>query len=797
MKILRLVGIPLVGVALGSYALAASVNTSSLSQNGWYSDDTRADGFGTQVAGTNLKSPTLTDFPEAGSGNVLHNADIQSQISFLIAPGTVPLGTFPSAVRLRIGNSGSGKSTISHRKDDGIGHAPGSVVAPGFSINYSWMGNGPSSITAALKIGIKTADYGSTPISARTGENAWDKLLIYEPGNLNGTTSDGNWHVESSTFTSGTWWLVDRTIGANTIGNPMTLSAMSTSGAVVSGAKTLAMEYALITAPGAHITSIQFGIGSGNANGNVYVNQLVTSFYRVGSTTTFGPPPEFTATNLAVGTTPCDVIAEELSGDAKADIATADSGSNSVTVRFNSGTGTFPTSTTIGLTSGDAPSALAAGDLVVGGGRDLAVAATGNDVVRIVRNNPAGTFAVTASLSTLPATEPVGIDVGNLDGTGTDDIAVAMQGDLLIAGTGSVMVSLNGGALVALTPPAGGFKRPQRVAISDLDGDGDGDLIVTMSGSAFSPTLTTNVLLYENLGAGAFAAPITLSVSQNPKGICSGDFDGDGDNDLAVTAESFPTILPGNVVVFKNTGLTAGSWNSSAFAAGGTFTGGSSPIDLECADLRDDSLPGFISAQDIVAVNFGSENLTRYDGYNGGSSSFAAQATVLAHQVPAAVAIAHFDDDKTLDLVVANKASNDVTVLLSITPSLAQTFGSGCPGTTGIPVISAIGLPSFGNPAFGVKVSNARVFAPTLLGLSLNQFTTPLGSCNLYLLPPIVLLNTVTNGLGEATVTLPIPGPFSGFAGSSAFFQYFIFDPNGAYTGQFAFSNALRIKVGN
>ena len=89
---------------------AAEVNTSALSLNGWFSDDTRADGLGTQSAGTNLISPTLTDDPEASaSGNAAHDADILGQIMFGPAPGVVPFGTHPGAVHLQIG-AGSGSS---------------------------------------------------------------------------------------------------------------------------------------------------------------------------------------------------------------------------------------------------------------------------------------------------------------------------------------------------------------------------------------------------------------------------------------------------------------------------------------------------------------------------------------------------------------------------------------------------------------------------------------------------------------------------------------------------------------
>ena len=61
-------------------ATAAEQNTGALSDNGWFSDDTRADGTGTQSAGTNLISPTLTDDPEgSASGLLAHDADIIQQ----------------------------------------------------------------------------------------------------------------------------------------------------------------------------------------------------------------------------------------------------------------------------------------------------------------------------------------------------------------------------------------------------------------------------------------------------------------------------------------------------------------------------------------------------------------------------------------------------------------------------------------------------------------------------------------------------------------------------------------------
>lgn len=283
-------------IALACAAIAAPAalaqNTSQLGDNGWYSDDTRADGTGVHPAGTNLVSTSLTDAPEGPTGSDAFDADIRSQITFGPAPAGVPAGTHRGAVRLEIGPSGSGKSQISHRKDDGVGFASGmDAFGPGTEIEYTWFGDGTASVTPSFKLGVQTADFGSTGPSPRTGEGAWDKVLIYEPGNLNGGTSNGSWHTETIDFTTGTWWFFDRTEGAGTIGTPMTLADMIGDGTTVgAGPKTIGDVYALITAPGAIITSVQFGVGSGNAGASVYVNQVETNFYRAGSTTTFGAP---------------------------------------------------------------------------------------------------------------------------------------------------------------------------------------------------------------------------------------------------------------------------------------------------------------------------------------------------------------------------------------------------------------------------------------------------------------------------------------------------------------------------
>lgn len=500
-------------------------------------------------------------------------------------------------------------------------------------------------------------------------------------------------------------------------------------------------------------------------------------------------------TDISVGTAPCDVVLADFDSDGFLEIATANSGSDDVTILFNDGSGAFPSEVTLSLPAGDIPTSLAAGNLVPGGRIDLAVATKGTDVVRIFSNDLSGIFTETSEIDlSSVGSNPLAIAAGDLDGTGIDDLAIALQGEIALPNSGGLALILDG-SLMTVAGPSSGFQAVKRVEICDLDGDGDNDLVSTMSDTQFG-FVTDNVLLYENEG-GFSTSPIELSVIPNPNGICCGDLDGDGDLDIAVTAESSPLSIPGGVYVFSNDGLTPGSWSATSFSTScAPFEDGLSPVDLACADLDNDGIPGFSPSMDLVAVNFGSEDVTRFNGFDASTCSFGSIERSSAGDVPIALALGELNGDRCgLDVVVVNKASNDVTVFLTDGVGLAQTtpFGRSCPELG--PQITAVGLPQVGT-TFGVRVTNALPNAPVLLGGSLRQETALLGSCELYLAQPMTLWSTFTNSSGQAQVNLVLPPQASTISGCDVFFQYFIFDPNGPYVGRFAFSNGLRAKIG-
>ncbi len=85
---------------------------------------------------------------------------------------------------------------------------------------------------------------------------------------------------------------------------------------------------------------------------------------------------------------------------------------------------------------------------------------------------------------------------------------------------------------------------PESVAIGDLNGDGEADLAV-----ANHDDNTVSVLLNE--GSGRFGTAVTYGVGSGPQSVAIGDLNGDGKADLAVATQG-SYRNPGTVSVLLN-----------------------------------------------------------------------------------------------------------------------------------------------------------------------------------------------------------------------------------------------------
>jgi hypothetical protein len=181
--------------------------------------------------------------------------------------------------------------------------------------------------------------------------------------------------------------------------------------------------------------------------------------------------------------------------------------------------------------TGANPYSVSIGDLDGDGKADLAVANYSSSTVSVLRNTStgAGVISYATKVDYVTGTDPISVSIGDLDGDGKADLAVANNS----SSTVSVLRNTSTGAGVisyaAKVDYATGAN-PISVSIGDLDGDGKADLAVAnINGS------TVSVFRNTSTGAGviSYATKVDYATGANPMSVLIGDLDGDGKADLA------------------------------------------------------------------------------------------------------------------------------------------------------------------------------------------------------------------------------------------------------------------------
>ncbi|HEX4124940.1 MAG TPA: VCBS repeat-containing protein, partial [Tepidisphaeraceae bacterium] len=271
---------------------------------------------------------------------------------------------------------------------------------------------------------------------------------------------------------------------------------------------------------------------------------------------TFAP-----AQTLAAGLRPTSVAVGDFNGDTKPDIAVADAATGTIKIFLNPGDGVFDLSAS--YTYGTAPGVssspeaqLVTGDFTDDGKTDLAVADDTDNKIAVLLGNGNGTFA---SPVDTPFSDITDIAAANFDNSGMSDLAVIQSGadqvDTLLSSGGGTF----GGKLTETLPG-----QPTSLAVGDFNGDGNPDLAVAMTESAHDA-----IDIAFGSGLGNFSSNATLTVPSPISALVAGDFippaTGADSTGLAAIA---PT---GTVIVYQNNGagtlLAAQTITSSSGAA--------------------------------------------------------------------------------------------------------------------------------------------------------------------------------------------------------------------------------------
>ena len=248
--------------------------------------------------------------------------------------------------------------------------------------------------------------------------------------------------------------------------------------------------------------------------------------------------------SLPTGSLPAQIVTADLTGDGLNDLVVRNAGDGTLSVYFNTGSESGPTTTLpppflppMTLTVGPGVSDVTLADVSGDGRTDIVVTNKLTGEVGVLRNlgpgifapavlYPAGSglYAVTSSggpatLTTLEAT--AGVAAGALTAGGPADLVAIDPG----SNTFSVLSGLGGGRFAnPVTLPTA--SPAIAVLVADLEGNGIPDTIVLS---------TSGVTVYRGDGKGGFLPdPFTIAAGPDPTGMTVADINGDGKLDLLV-----------------------------------------------------------------------------------------------------------------------------------------------------------------------------------------------------------------------------------------------------------------------
>jgi hypothetical protein len=222
--------------------------------------------------------------------------------------------------------------------------------------------------------------------------------------------------------------------------------------------------------------------------------------------------------NLAVG---------DLNGDAILDVIATNPQASSVSVLIGRADGTLERAIQVGCGTavGCEPYSVAIGDFDGNGTNDAAIADNRNRTIYIKLGNGDGTFHPGPSQPAIPGVAPFILITRDIDRDGNLDLLVANRGS---DDVGVFLGRGDGTFGTALLSRTGTDTGPYSLAVADFNLDGVPDVVTANYKSG-----TASVLL--GIGDGRFEAAIDAGTTgAYSYGVATGDFNGDGKPDFAI-----------------------------------------------------------------------------------------------------------------------------------------------------------------------------------------------------------------------------------------------------------------------
>ncbi|HXU02891.1 MAG TPA: VCBS repeat-containing protein [Polyangia bacterium] len=338
----------------------------------------------------------------------------------------------------------------------------------------------------------------------------------------------------------------------------------------------------------------------------------------------------------------------DVNGDGKDDLVTV---GTQVTVRINDGSGRLgtPIDVASGVASDDnGADPILMGDLNGDRSTDVVYVHSRNYPalsVTVLLGDGAGGFAPEAEYRA--GSGAASLAMGDLDGDGDLDL-VLFSNEYEQPGELDVLMNAGDGTFAPAVKYAAGLIRGP-LAIADLDGDARNDVVVGGYPSE-------SVLVYANRGNGQLMLPVAIPAGVSPVDFALGDVDGDGKADIVVVnqvdrPDSNAQIggLPSTVSVVRNRG-------NGSFAVPVSYAVGIEAWDALLVDLNGDG------KLDVVVTNMNTTDASVLT--NKGDGTFAGEVRLGVGGSPAAILVGEMNGDGRPDLAFIS-VSWDLAVVLS------------------------------------------------------------------------------------------------------------------------------------
>lgn len=241
---------------------------------------------------------------------------------------------------------------------------------------------------------------------------------------------------------------------------------------------------------------------------------------------------------------------------------------------------------------------------------------------------------------------------GDFNRDGTPDLVVVNNG-INLFGTVSILLADGSGGFQPPVSYSVGGSTPVWASVADFNRDDNPDL-------AISVTTTDSVAVLLGKGDGTFHAPVNYTIGSGPQGITTSDVDGDGNPDIISADEcgDDPACRKGTVSVLLGSG-------DGTFQPRMVFDEGLFPLAVAVADFNGDRHPDLAIANpcgaDLTCVSNGGIGIM----LGNGDGAFQPVTIYLATGFDTArLNVGDFNLDGHPDVVAVNAQGFDITVFL-------------------------------------------------------------------------------------------------------------------------------------